>query len=293
MIKPLNYCRQLKKIMVDQLAAPSLPPERAAQARHIRDLCDMSQKFIVPDHGRVLDDNELRALDPAEPLHLPHTFIAIEFSVLSDKGVKYPGDERFDIQRSTRRIAFCRQDDAAIYVTVAFFTDADGTWTTLNEAIIDRADFIDPARSLPGSPCIKFSVPRGARHRDWADEIFAMLSLLNAMSCSNVHTEKIVQSSATKKTKAGLPFDDYHVLTVDINRTASQPGAPLDINRRSPREHLRRGHVVKPEGRRPFWRNATVVNAGHGYGKIQKDYAVIASAPRSPFPRASAAQLTA
>ena len=274
MIQPLNYCRQLKKLMLEALAAPSTPPARAAEARHIRDLCEFSQKFIIPDGGRVLDDNELRALDLSERLSLPHKFIAIEFAV--SQGTPFPGDERLRISRSSRRIAFCRQDDDAIYVNPVFSNDADGTWLVAGEATIQRTDFIDVNASLPGSPFVKFQVPAGMAHRDWADEVFAVLSLLNALACSNVRAEKIIQSSAKKKTKAALPFDDYHVLTVEVNRAIESSGTHINGDRRSPREHLRRGHVVKPEGRRPFWRNATVVNAGRGFGKVEKDYRITA-----------------
>jgi hypothetical protein len=99
-----------------------------------------------------------------------------------------------------------------------------------------------------------------------------LMHLLNALQCSNVQIERSEPRKAGKKIKSALPFDAYHVLTIDVGRRAECAASAGGNGHRSPREHLRRGHIVHPEGRRPYWRNATIVNAGRGFAKVAKDY---------------------
>lgn len=104
-----------------------------------------------------------------------------------------------------------------------------------------------------------------------------MLSFLNALQCVNVHIERSMPKKGNKKIKAALQFDSYHVLTIDV------PGRPADLSgiggpHRSPREHLRRGHIRRLTDGRRIWVNATVVAAGRGAGIVTKDYALRAAA---------------
>jgi len=68
------------------------------------------------------------------------------------------------------------------------------------------------------------------------------------------------------------PFDDYHILTIESPKAAASDGGHGGSHR-SPREHLRRGHIRRLEDGRKLWINATVVNAGVG-GKVSKDYRI-------------------
>ena len=43
---------------------------------------------------------------------------------------------------------------------------------------------------------------------------------------------------------------------------------------RSPREHLRRGHIRRLADGRRIWVNAAIVGAGKGVGVVSKDYAL-------------------
>ena len=67
-----------------------------------------------------------------------------------------------------------------------------------------------------------------------------------------------------------LPFDDYHVLTINVGGQGQREGA-ANGSHRSPREHLRRGHIRRLQDGRKLWVNATVVNPGVG-AKVMKDY---------------------
>jgi hypothetical protein len=94
-----------------------------------------------------------------------------------------------------------------------------------------------------------------------------VLSLLNALACSNVKTEDRKLSKPLKK--GALPFDTYKVLTVESKRSSGIFGSAIS-ERHSPREHIRRGHIrVLPT--KKIWINNTVVNAGT-VGKVHKSY---------------------
>jgi hypothetical protein len=85
-----------------------------------------------------------------------------------------------------------------------------------------------------------------------------------------VHTQKLPPLKAPKKkAKDALPFDSYHILTVDAPGGGNLNGR--SGGHRSPREHLRRGHIRRYENGARIWVNATVVNAGIG-GRVSKDY---------------------
>jgi hypothetical protein len=97
------------------------------------------------------------------------------------------------------------------------------------------------------------------------------------LHCKNVHTEKIEVSKTRKaihsSKKAALPFDTYHVLTIDAPGKPGE-GERAGGNHRSPREHLRRGHIRRLGGGRRIWVNATVVAVGCSGGTVKKDYAL-------------------
>jgi hypothetical protein len=74
-----NYCRQMVKQFMTAMRSPDFPERnREILARAIY-LASKSQKFILPDGGRLYDDPEYKALDDNEPLSLPFPIIAIEF----------------------------------------------------------------------------------------------------------------------------------------------------------------------------------------------------------------------
>ena len=97
--------------------------------------------------------------------------------------------------------------------------------------------------------------------------------MLNALGCSNVQIERSKPKRAGKKVKAALPFDAYHVLTIDAPGRAGDRVVPTGPHR-APREHLRRGHIRRLADGRRTWVNATVVASGRRGGVIKKDYAI-------------------
>lgn len=258
-----NYCRQMMTQFKAMSAVPSIDPEKKAVVDHVIDLCRASQKFMLPPNGELLPDAELRALDDSVPLRLPHQFVALEFTsyLAADNGTTVPA----------KRVVFCREDEDGIYVRPAAYLGANGFWMVKRDACIPKTNYLD--RSDPRNLKVIAEYQPGEGMKDGFRHVMVVLGFLNALACSNVRVQASAPKKSGKKIKAALPFDTYHVLTIDVSgREAENKG--FSSTHRSPREHLRRGHIVRPEGRRPYWRNATVVCSGRGGGVVSKDYAI-------------------
>lgn len=265
MIEPLNYCRQIMILARNRAEATLVSRAEREQSLRLMDLCAASQKFLLPYGGHILDDRELRALDDSFPLRLPHTFIALEFlEHLEGDGQRV----------QAKRVVFAREDKDDIFILPFAWLPQHGEWATAPTLRLPKTGYLD--RSVKGETGFFAACVGGAETRDQVkhNDVSVLLSFCNALQCSNVGTERIEPRRPGKKAKNGLPFDTYHVLTIDVARRGSGSNGTAGGTHRSPREHLRRGHIVRPEGRRPYWRNATVVNAGKCAGRIEKDYRV-------------------
>ncbi len=253
MMEHLNYSRQ---------ATPTLQwnekrhPDETVRRECTLALNSMSKaaKFMLPDGGRLLPDPELRAIDRNEKLCLPFPVIAIEYRVGAEKWIT---------------LATERDDDIALQLVLCSGTMA---WTPTCLVLLPRSDplkDIGGGLALPNVKALDDECPLELAEEPAA----ALLSMLNALGCSNVHIERSEPKKSGKKIKAALPFDAYHVLTIDVpGRHSERTGAGGD--HRSPREHLRRGHIRRLADGRRIWVNATVVSVGRGAGVVTKDYAV-------------------
>jgi hypothetical protein len=263
----LNYCRQLLMQFKAMAEVPSLEPERLATVQHVMDLCRASKKFILPAGGKLFDDSQLRALDESEPLRLPFSFLALEFPDT------WPN--RDGVLVAVKRVLFVREDADGVYVRPCAFLEHNGFWIAHRDFRFDRTGYLD--RSDPDRVVVNAELAPSDNSASVFRDGVTVLSFLNALACSNVRIEQSLPRKAGKKVKAALPFDAYHVLTIDV------PGRPGERNgiggaHRSPREHLRRGHIRRLADGRRIWVNATVVAAGRGAGVVTKAYALRAAA---------------
>lgn len=266
MMEHLNYCRQMTKQFANAIAIPSFPAENRRILSHAMDLAQASQKFLLPEGGRLYDDAEYRALDESEPLKLPYPIIALEYK-------RSGSASNEDGLTSTKAILFARERDSAIVLMPVIWVDHMGMWSPMPEAAIPRVGYLDRTSVIGGYTAIKMQraddrIPLS----DYSDEAGALLCFLNVLQCKNVHLERSEPKKTGKKIKAALPFDAYHVLTIDVPGNAGH-GTAIG-GHRSPREHLRRGHIRRLGDGRRIWVNATVVAAGRGAGVVTKDYAV-------------------
>jgi hypothetical protein len=255
--QPLNYCRSLVRQLRPAIDIPSnVSRERMI---HVLDLVNASQKFCLPSGGRLLEDMELRGLDTTD-LSLPFPFIALEYQ--ADIGINLDAP-----YKCSKRIVLARQDNGLIRCTSVLYVDSVGLWSILPDFGFDSRDWRFDIGVSGRTGMNIMRVDERIPVRDYADEAGAVLHLLNALSCTNVRTIRSIPKIKAK-TKDALPFDSYHFLTID---SSDASGAGVG-GHRSPREHLRRGHIRRISSGRRLWINATVVAANRGAGKITKDY---------------------
>jgi hypothetical protein len=263
-MEPLNFCRQILAQFKAMALVPSIEPEKKAVVDHIIDLCRASQKFMLPQNGALLPDDELRALDESKPLRLPHPFVALEYTL---QATSTQGN-----QVTLKKVLFCREDDDGIYVRPAGHLSSNGFWIVKRDAFIPKTDYLD--RSDPRQVKIIAEYQQAEGAKDGFRHVHVVLGFLNALACSNVRTQAIMPKKAGKKIKSALPFDTYHFLTIDVGKSSAVGTGLAGRNHRSPREHLRRGHIRRLEDGRRIWVNATVVAACMGSGKVSRDYLV-------------------
>lgn len=260
----LNYCRQMTRQFSEAMRKPGFHESNKAILSQFIDLAAMSMKFLLPDGGMILDDPELRAIDESSPLRLPHPFIAIEYS--RKRWVAHPVD---DGRQPSKGLLFAREREGGIALSVCVWNDELAMWGPTPEAFIPETGYLDRSFLLRGRVPVRILTNGIIPASDYMDEVATLFDLLNALACSNVVSTKSIPKKHGKKCKTALPFDVYHVLEIT---TASGATSSLGGSHRSPREHLRRGHIRRLSDGRRVWVNATVVAAGRGAGVVRKDY---------------------
>jgi len=116
--------------------------------------------------------------------------------------------------------------------------------------------------------------------RNLSTEVSALMEFCEALTCSNVGFEKIkrkpnVRSLLGSRKKKQPSFETY-TLTINVPSTRKvydDADQPEGRTHKSPRQHLRRGHIrILADGRK-IWVNSCVVGKIED-GKIEKDYEV-------------------
>jgi hypothetical protein len=281
----LNYSRQFAKTILDGLKqTKSLTKEQSIMAREVLRLHQHSVKFILPNGGRPMFDPQFRALDDSERLRLPFPCIALEYEC---RGFENPWSVIYDAQTGktnqidpaaltnlcTKRIVYAEEIDYGIYVRIAYYSDDEKVWNFLPPAYIEGTNYF--FRGVEKDPMIAFRADTSVYSQaDYIDELTALMCFLNVTQCSNVRHE-VSRPKKEQSSKSALGFDTYRVLMVDVASTNSS--GLQGTTHRSPREHLRRGHIRRLNDGRKIWVNAAVIGANKGAGVIHKDYALPAN----------------
>lgn len=114
---------------------------------------------------------------------------------------------------------------------------------------------------------------------DVTAEASAVLELCEALSCSNVETKTYQPADARKnkrRVKDGkLPIYETKMLVLSVPQESNRgrDGGIFDPDRKSPRQHLRRGHIRRMAGNCRIWVNSCVVGKAEN-GKINKQYSI-------------------
>jgi hypothetical protein len=280
-MEPLNYFRQIA-------CTPDLPPAYLP----VIALAKTAPKFILPPTGRIFND-ELKALPSL--MRLPYPVVVIEFA----------GDE-FEEQKKRLHTELERTDPVLLvhdkHVVIA--QQEGGGPIVLRHVIYGVADdasmWLFPAMSAELMPSLDHPdhknglslVPRDVEEPQvFEDPDFptafqlmmasagrAVCELIEALSCSNVRHQALPVRKLNKsvKRRGGLPYDEYRILTVDVDKHSvggDTPSLDAVIEGRSKREHLRRGHIRTYKSGIKIWIQPQVINAGAS-GKVVKDYLV-------------------
>jgi hypothetical protein len=301
-MEALNYFRKAyTDIKNESLYLKMGSPTLSAQVENVLALGLRCQKFILPQGGRIID-NDLDGLP--DNINLPFPEILIEYSI-KPNGKISPAEKIFTKEGSygsSKRIAVAQQLEVngPIVVFSLAFNDDSKNWEIFPYAqvnlknvstnieinpVIDKLFKDNNIRQFKVGSYGCYSVPFDEIPKyvpDWqeracvdlADENRAVLELVQALSCSNVSTDTIVARKTNKQAKKSksdsLPFNDYHVLVIRNNNKANS-NSEKGCNKSSPREHLRRGHIRTYENGNKVWVQSCIVNPGTT-GRIDKDY---------------------
>ena len=293
---PYNYLRQAIPAIKETIYQMNATLEYVNKTFALLDEAQKAVKFILPKNG-VIFDNKLKGLP--DVIRLPYDEIVIEYccSVEGGRAANHFGNDQTIPAR--KRIVYAQQMGESIEVAavVCSVTPFGDRWhllpyvseiiprTNVGDAEIVNLDMREhkddyKVEKVVGAYYDIGGMAQKVHGDDWAehayynlgDECQAVLSLIEALSCSNVKATPLATRQKLNKSAAkrgALPFDEYHILTLD-GQSKSTGNSKTFADRRSPREHLRRGHIRQLENKK-IWINSMVVNAGN-HGKIHKSY---------------------
>lgn len=110
---------------------------------------------------------------------------------------------------------------------------------------------------------------------DCHDEISMATQACAVLNCQNIQTEVINPPAKLNKNRAKAdkpPLFSYHVLQINEKSSQSSTGVNSGTHR-SPRSHLRRGHIRRLKDK-ITWVRSSMVNTSSTDGKIAKEYKI-------------------
>lgn len=240
-----------------------------------------SIKFILPNAGTVKNfDRQNFSLDSV--VSIPFKCICLEYYI--PPITRKEGDPYFYIDGvpqytkegsclSRKRIVYAIDMGDNIEIIPAQagthdnYTKAGEVWS-----VLPAVKFIKESKVIVFPENILGNVS------DYNTELAAFWFFIRVMSRANVKVDKkapSVKGKANVKRNGFIPYDSYHVLTVDLNHVSEQSNPSTGHGTHaSPREHIRRGHVRTLASGKRIWVNDTVVNKG-APNVVNKTYALI------------------
>jgi hypothetical protein len=260
------------------LAIPGIPGRMRELIKVAIGAAENTTKFLLPDHGMLLEDNALKALSDDE-LHLPYESIALEYA--------YPDDpewvQRDDAEQCSKRILFATEFDDSIQIVRSQFADRLGVWVTAGPVLLPKSNWANRSMlSSDGRFALSLADVSGQTDFDpqtwrdsFADDAWVLVSFLNALACSNVTAQPLQQPApipGRQQKKPSKTQDVYHVLGLTYGADQSDAAHGASGSGGTKREHMRRGHIRRLADGRKLWINAVAVNAGRNFGRVTKSY---------------------
>lgn len=273
-----HYLREAKPIL--RKLAKDLTKENLQTGKYINTLlntAERAEKFILPDGGIILDSG-LKGLNGICP-KLPYKEVVIEYKLF---GSLTEQEISLGMVHSDKRIVIAKDFDTFIALNVLYKQDQLWYPCAYQALIPIEPIFLDGSKILSQ---IKIAyneelLSPEKRTYEYAalninGEICALLSLLEVLSCSNVTSERLPRQKLNGSVKDCLPYDEYRVLVINVNKKDSKDHLVTGAEQASKREHLRRGHIRTYQDGKKVWVQQCIVNAGAN-GKIVKDYLIAA-----------------
>jgi len=252
-------------------------------------MIELSEKFSLPDGGCVIEGKAIKTLTEVELIRMP--FIATALEYYSNNEVD--GQDELvecrprillvtDFEGKIEMRGIWRYKNGYWAITPRIQLSADGITKVAESGKDWSSDVIflsDPEKpiysplicdSKPTLESDKLEIFTKSMRRDLEEEWGVVFRLMAALSCSNVHIEKLPIPRIRERLKGALAYDSYNYLVIGNKNSNSESERNCRFSR-SPREHLRRGHIRRLSTGNKIWVNSTVVNPGVG-GKIIKEY---------------------
>lgn len=299
-IKHLDYCREFLldtskviKEMTDSNSFVKMIGHSVSELKYNllidyliqgRELAKSSVKYILPVKGLVLKDAVFSNLR-GKKLELPYPTIALEFTD------PIPENETETKIFKTIIFAIDRGDKIELYRVIGFkLPNAYGgttTWAPSHRITLNKENVLtitnegkalfDYSKIHIINPIMKQDV-HSFKGEDSLINIF--LDFLNSLahpgirifkSNANVPTVKS-KSGKKKKVKTSIPYDDYHVVTIDVPPiTYVKDNKGTVTERCSPRQHTRAAHWRRYKSGKRVRIEEMVINADNK-SKVEKVY---------------------
>ena len=281
------------------------------KAEYVSSLIKESVHFALPDGGLLFDD-KLKGLRGAQ-LRLPFNNITVEWYDDADTGgapkkilvsaveVDVTTLEKLGFLRSGENfngetaiiMSVCAEAYSKKWRLMPLWFVVDSIWDEYHSSHslnirTGKVELIERGKDFDGIEGILMPMMRFADSQEENDSICnawgnlvvsycrSVFELCEALSCANVTTD-IIQPASPKNAKRisdkKLPIYETRCLSIIVPSTTSSSSGGLGGTHRSPRQHLRRGHIRRIAEDRKIWVTSCVVGA-KSQGVIEKTYTV-------------------
>lgn len=267
-------------------------------------MVNASTKFLLPFGGRLLErsDGYWHVSDEDRKLlHLPYSNCLFVFNAEYGK-VGEDEDKPHDIDYTAILcLEDTRQENGGI-ICIPLVVTSDQEYKTKmwaplpvmfvierktkEELIAENPKFMESLPKENDALHIKYMHFREGDEEDlptltkkFALGVFvdAVVDVLRIMQCSNVVSEVIPGTGATKQVndkrinKGKSPLYEYRQLTVDVSGSTKEGSHHYNGSGGKRRQHLRRGHIRRYQSGVRIWVQSHIVGAG-AIGRVDKEY---------------------
>ncbi len=282
MITAKNYTAQVTKELAVLASTPFPDIGNDGGKQKLKSVLNGMNKSIVfslPDNGIVFDDN-YKGIE-GDRINLPYPSICIEFDYV--QGPYRIACVIYAVEAEDEITVYSFTKNGSVFIPNPYSQTILKQWDTHKEedsfmsakpTLCFGLGLYNDEERVAKDPGLKAELDQQMKESQmW---ILPVLELVEALSCENVYTEPIqkVDPSVNRKriNKGKVPLFETRVLCIKAVGIRSVKGNG-DGTHKSPRMHLRRGHIRRlPTGKKTFVQSCVVRGASNGI--INKSYTV-------------------